>query len=198
MFWSSQTPITHILFLSLSLSPMETMKLFSGGLLGTYLLLSTLFWPSLSKPHRLPPTTPNNTIQQYLIPHNTQRSKLGLPPLKWSQKLEKYASWWAHQRQGDCSLIHSNSKFGENLFWGSGQDWKPSDAVAAWAQERSYYNYKTNSCAHNKDCLHYTQMVWRQSLKVGCSKVKCKCGDTILACVYDPPGNFIGQKPYWM
>ncbi|KAL6197028.1 hypothetical protein ACLB2K_032641 [Fragaria x ananassa] len=129
-------------------------------------------------------------MHQYLVPHNTERSKLGLPPLKWSKKLESYASWWARQRREDCSLIHSNIEYGENLFWGSGHDWKPSDAVRAWAKESCYYNHKTNSCEHNKqDCLHYTQMVWRQSSKIGCAKVVCKSGDTIFACVYDPPGN---------
>ncbi|PRQ29911.1 hypothetical protein RchiOBHm_Chr5g0018951 [Rosa chinensis] len=173
-------------------------KSFSVGLLRTFLLLSTLFWPSFSRssPHKTSPTPSSNTIQQYLIPHNTERSKLGLPPLKWSNKLESYASWWARQRREDCSLIHSNSEFGENLFWGSGHDWKPSDAVKAWATESCYYNHKTNSCDQKKDCLHYTQMVWKQSSKIGCAKVICRSGDTIFACVYDPPGNVIGQKPF--
>lgn len=185
--------------INLCLSPMEK-KSSSGGILRTFLLISTLFSPSFSHSSTTQKTSPTpsyyNTIQQYLIPHNTQRSKLGLPPLKWSKKLENYASWWAGQRREDCSLIHSNSEFGENLFWGSGHDWKPSDAVKAWAKESSYYNHKTNSCDQKKDCLHYTQMVWRQSLKIGCAKVICKCGDTIFACVYDPPGNVIGQKPF--
>ncbi|XP_004295465.1 PREDICTED: pathogenesis-related protein PR-1-like [Fragaria vesca subsp. vesca] len=173
-------------------------KSFSICLVRTFLLLCILFWPSFSRssPHKTSPTRSSNTMHQYLVPHNTERSKLGLPPLKWSKKLESYASWWARQRREDCSLIHSNSEYGENLFWGSGHDWKPSDAVRAWARESRYYNHKTNSCEQNKDCLHYTQMVWRQSSKIGCAKVVCKSGDTILACVYDPPGNVIGEKPF--
>ncbi|KAJ4707704.1 pathogenesis-related protein 1-like [Melia azedarach] len=183
---------------------MEIRLLFSYGLiLGTFLIFSSL--PSLSLSdsrhnflaRRLATeSTGKSTIQQYLAPHNIVRAKLGLPPLKWSKKLANFSSWWAHQRQRDCELAHSNSSYGENLFWGSGKNWKPGDAVAAWAQEKSYYDHKTNSCTKNKDCLHYTQMVWRQSLKVGCARVVCKSGDTFITCNYDPHGNVIGQKPF--
>ena len=185
---------------------MEIKALVSCCLLETFLLLSS--FPSLYFSHSthelssqflarsLLQTTPYNTIQQYLIPHNTIRAKLGLPPLKWSKKLANYASWWAHQRQRDCALIHSNSNYGENLFWGSGKDWKPGNAVEAWAAEKSYYSHNTNSCTQNKDCLHYTQIIWSQSLNVGCAKVTCSSKDTFITCNYDPHGNVIGQKPF--
>ncbi|KAF3628202.1 Pathogenesis-related protein PR-1 [Capsicum annuum] len=84
-------------------------------------------------------TTPSDIVKQYLPPHNKARAKLGLPPLKWSNKLTNYASWWGHQRQVSCELVHSRSDYEENLFWGSGKDWKPCDAVMAWAKERPYY-----------------------------------------------------------
>ncbi|KAK2979533.1 hypothetical protein RJ640_013550 [Escallonia rubra] len=183
---------------------METRALFSCGFLGTFLLLSfTLPSHSLSESvsynvstRILLTTTPKNVIQQYLLPHNNIRAKLGLPPLQWSERLANFASSWAHQRRGDCALVHSSNDYGENLFWGSGKCWKPLDAVNAWAAERSYYNYNTNSCLQNRECLHYTQMVWRQSLRVGCARVTCRIGDTLFSCNYDPHGNVIGQKPF--
>ncbi|XVF48189.1 hypothetical protein PTKIN_Ptkin03bG0170500 [Pterospermum kingtungense] len=186
---------------------MEIRAKFSCCLLGVFLLLSSLLSLSLSyssdeasslliSRRLLKQTSSNGAIRQFLIPHNRLRAERGLPPLKWSKKLANYASWWAHKRQGDCALIHSNGKYGENLFWGSGKDWKPGDAVAAWGAEKSNYNYKTNTCKKNKDCLHYTQIVWRNSLKVGCAKVVCRSGDTMIACNYDPHGNVIGQKPF--
>lgn len=181
---------------------MEIITKFSCYLLGIFLFSSLLSYEVSSEVHisrRLLKQTSSNgaIIRQFLIPHNKLRAERRLPPLKWSKKLANYASWWAHKRQGDCALIHSNGKYGENLFWGSGKDWKPSDAVAAWGAEKRNYNYKTNSCGKNKDCLHYTQIVWRKSLKVGCAKVVCRSGDTIIACNYDPYGNVIGQKPFW-
>nr|GMC58331.1 pathogenesis-related protein PRB1-3-like [Ipomoea batatas] len=103
------------------------------------LLLSQTSSLCLSKPIRQTPCT-RNTIRQFLLPHNTIRAKLGIPPLKWSPKLASYASWWAHRRRQNCELLHSDGDYGENLFWGSGTDWAPGDAVAAWAKERLYYD----------------------------------------------------------
>ncbi|XP_010260172.1 PREDICTED: pathogenesis-related protein PRB1-3-like [Nelumbo nucifera] len=141
-------------------------------------------------------STPADVVQQFLMPHNRERTKLGLPPLQWSEKLASYASWWANQRKGDCALIHSNTNYGENIFWGSGKDWKPADAVDEWAAEKQYYDYKMNTCVQHQDCLHYTQIIWRQSLYVGCARVTCASGDTFITCNYDPHGNVIGQKPF--
>uniref|UniRef100_A0A6N2KDG2 SCP domain-containing protein n=1 Tax=Salix viminalis TaxID=40686 RepID=A0A6N2KDG2_SALVM len=187
---------------------MGVRSLFSCGAIGNFLLLLFCSFPLLclsdsahensSKllSRRLLATTPRNMVKQYLVPHNFERAKLGLPPLRWNKKLADFASSWARQRQEDCALIHSNSDYGENLFWGSGKDWKPGDAVATWAEEKGYYNYRTNKCAQNKDCLHYTQIVWRESLTVGCARVSCRSGDTFITCNYDPHGNVIGQKPF--
>ncbi|KAK8505445.1 hypothetical protein V6N13_045882 [Hibiscus sabdariffa] len=185
---------------------MEMGTEFSRTTLRTFLFLSSLVSLSLSHSthelsshlisRRLLKQTSNSEIQQYLIPHNILRAQQRLPPLKWSKKLAKYASWWAHKRQGDCALIHSTSNYGENLFWGSGKDWKPGDAVTAWAAEKSYYNRESNRCTDNQDCLHYTQIIWKNSFKIGCAKVVCRSGDTLITCNYDPHGNVIGQKPF--
>ncbi|KAJ4899097.1 hypothetical protein Rs2_13048 [Raphanus sativus] len=142
-------------------------------------------------------TLTRNTIQQqFLQPHNILRAKLRLPPLKWSNKLARYATRWARTRRGDCNLIHSGGPYGENLFWGSGKGWTPGNAVVAWASERKYYDRKTYRCKANGDCLHYTQLVWKKSLRVGCAIVFCKSGDTFIICNYDPPGNIVGQPPF--
>ncbi|KAF7842861.1 Cysteine-rich secretory protein, allergen V5/Tpx-1-related [Senna tora] len=46
-------------------------------------------------------------------------------------------------------------------------------------------------------CLHYTQVVWLDSVHIGCAEVKCdNNADTFIICNYDPPGNFDGQTPY--
>ncbi|KAE8734722.1 hypothetical protein F3Y22_tig00000715pilonHSYRG00024 [Hibiscus syriacus] len=164
---------------------MEMAAKFSYYLLGGFILLSSFV--SLSSSY-----FDNNEISSDIV----LRAELRLPPLRWSKKLAKFASWWAHKRQGDRGLIHSNSDYGENLFWGSGKDWKPRDAVAAWAAEKRNYNYKTNSCRNNNQCLHYTQMIWRNNLKIGCAKVVCRSGDTLISCNYDPHGNVVGQKPF--
>lgn len=187
---------------------MDIHGLLSYELLGTFLLLTSILPTSTYSyssheiqlqniPRRtLSATTPQNIIQQYLQPHNRVRAQLGLKPFQWSEKLANFANSWGNQRRTDCTLIQSNSNYGENIFWGSGRNWTPSDAVAAWASEKRYYDRKNNRCANNQDCLHYTQMVWKQSSSVGCAKVICNSGDTFITCNYDPHGNVIGQRPY--
>ena len=83
---------------------------------------------------------------------------------------------------------------GENVF-GSGGNAGAQQAVNAWASEKANYNYDTNTC--NGICGHYTQLVWRTTLKVGCAKGTCPgfTYPTSIACNYGPGGNS-GGKPY--
>ncbi|XP_018820825.1 pathogenesis-related protein PR-1-like [Juglans regia] len=134
---------------------------------------------------------------QFLAPHNAARSTLRLRPLMWDPKLARYAQWYANQRRFDCALRHSNGPYGENIFWGSGNGWTPSQAVTAWVSERKWYNYRSNSCAGGQQCGHFTQIVWRTTRRVGCSRVICSGGRGVfMTCNYDPPGNYIGERPY--
>ncbi|CAK9154544.1 unnamed protein product [Ilex paraguariensis] len=125
------------------------------------------------------------------------RAALRMPPLVWDVKLARYAQWYATQRQRDCALKHSNGPYGENIFWGSGNDWTPAQAAMAWVAERKWYRYWSNSCAEGQECGHYTQIVWSSTKKVGCARVACFGGRGVfMTCNYDPPGNYIGERPY--
>ncbi|XP_061349906.1 pathogenesis-related protein PR-1-like [Gastrolobium bilobum] len=134
---------------------------------------------------------------QFVIPQNAARSKVRVPPLVWSAKLESYAQWYANIRRNDCALEHSNGPYGENIFWGGGAGWTPAQAVNAWVEEVQWYNYDLNSCAEGQMCGHYTQIVWNTTMNVGCASVTCT-GDkgTFITCNYDPPGNYVGERPY--
>ncbi|PHU11047.1 Pathogenesis-related protein PR-1, partial [Capsicum chinense] len=139
--------------------------------------------------------TNNNFIQQFLAPQNAARSALRLKPLVWDKKLENYAKWYANQRRYDCQLIHSNGPYGENIFWGSGNGWSPAQAAAAWVGERRSYNYWYNSCNGEQECGHYTQIVWRETRRIGCAKVICYNGlGVFMTCNYDPPGSHLRES----
>ena len=69
------------------------------------------------------------------------------------------------------------------------------DVVKLWVNEKANYDYNSNSCVGG-ECLHYTQVVWRNSVRLGCAKVRCNNGGTFIGCNYDLPGNYVGQKPY--
>ncbi|KAL6540820.1 hypothetical protein OROMI_024703 [Orobanche minor] len=137
---------------------------------------------------------------QFLYGHNLVRARKMELPLTWDSQLANYADWWARQRQQDCQLVHSfpegDFKLGENIYWGGGSAWTPTDAVGAWADEERYYSYESNSCAEGQMCGHYTQIVWKTTLRIGCARVACESGDVFMTCNYYPPGNYVGERPY--
>jgi uncharacterized protein YkwD len=118
-----------------------------------------------------------------------------LPDLVWDEELAGVAQAWADA----CVFEHSTNEFGENLYAGTGT---PSiqDAVTAWAGEVADYDYDSNGCSGV--CGHYTQIVWRDTARVGCAFADCETlvgagfGGRYWVCNYDPPGNFVGEKPY--
>ncbi|KAG8081395.1 hypothetical protein GUJ93_ZPchr0007g3014 [Zizania palustris] len=67
-----------------------------------------------------------------------------------------------------------------------------------WVSEKEYYNYDNNTCSAGQyGCLHYTQVVWRDTTAIGCGGVTCSnTGNVFIICSYSPPGNWNNQKPY--
>lgn len=130
--------------------------------------------------------------------HNAWRKKVGVPNLTWSSTLASVAQKWANtlKSTNNCAMKHSgNVNYGENLYWASGFTPTTQQVVDAWGNEVKDYTYATNKCATGKVCGHYTQVVWKDTTKVGCGKATCGT-DQVWVCNYDPPGNWIGQKPY--
>ncbi|XP_071737130.1 pathogenesis-related protein PR-1-like [Rutidosis leptorrhynchoides] len=139
----------------------------------------------------------NAMINNFIYLQNQARAAHRLPPLVWDPLLERYANSYARLRQKDCLLQHSNGPYGENIFWGSGYGWNPAQAAAAWVGEQRWYTYGSNSCNGGQECGHYTQIVWKTSRRIGCSVVNCfQNKGVFMICNYDPPGNYIGERPY--
>lgn len=85
------------------------------------------------------------------------------------------------------------SQIGENVF-GAGGTASAQEAVETWASEKANFTYPSG-CSGS--CGHYTQVVWRASVHLGCANVTCPglaYGGTIL-CMYGPAGNS-GGVPY--
>ena len=120
-----------------------------------------------------------------------------LPDVSWDPAVAKVAQAWADR----CDFNHSGGQYGENLYvstWEATAD----EVVQSWFDEIADYDYDSNSCSGV--CGHYTQVVWRDSIRIGCAYSDC---DTLTSvgsftsgrlwvCNYDPPGNWVGEWPY--
>ncbi|KAI9112353.1 hypothetical protein K1719_016550 [Acacia pycnantha] len=130
--------------------------------------------------------------EDYVDAHNAARSEVGVLDIVWDDTVAEYAQNYVRQRKIDCQMVHSGSNYGENLAWSSG-DMSGVDAVKMWVDEKTNYDYNTNSCVGG-ECLHYTQVVWGSSIRLGCAKVRCDNGGTFVSCNYDPRGNIFGRR----
>jgi len=134
-------------------------------------------------------------IDDILKEHNLFRAKEHVPPLAWNETLAKFSQQYAETLKGPCKPVHSTSPYGENLMFGTGGiTWKTT--VDEWSNEKKSYHYGSNTCDPGKMCGHYTAVVWKSTTTVGCGRVKCNDGDTMIMCSYWPPGNYDGVKPY--
>jgi pathogenesis-related protein 1 len=129
-----------------------------------------------------------------LAAHNAVRATQSIRPLIWSDKLAAHAQNWADTLLARGEFIHRpNSPYGENLFEIEGARASPEEVVGAWSSESRDYDYAANRC--RKVCGHYTQIVWASTKEVGCAVAR-NARREIWVCNYDPPGNYIGKRPY--
>jgi pathogenesis-related protein 1 len=133
--------------------------------------------------------------------HNKVRKEVGVPELQWSKELAAYAQQWAEHLAIECKMKHRpNSgewvqQYGENIFWGSNV-YTVVDASRAWYSEKKDFTGPVFTGHEPNVVGHYTQMVWRDSKKVGMGIATCKSGAIIIVANYDPRGNYMGYKAY--
>lgn len=134
--------------------------------------------------------------------HNRVRADVGVSKLKWSDKISQYSQSWAdHLAATTCQMKHRpregkwKQQYGENLFIGTAGFYSIREAVQSWESEKADYSYGPFTGKSYKPIGHYTQIIWKNSTRFGCGQALCN-NNLIIACNYDPPGNYIGQKPY--
>lgn len=177
-------------------------------LLTSPILLAVVFFSAASgSAQGVTAAVPSNTgsnvpqaqAQAALDFHNAKRHDVGVPPLQWSATLAAAAQNWANHlaSTNHCGLVHTiNDRYGENLFGGSGMAYTALDASQDWYNEISKYSYGVVTATNFASTGHYTQMIWSHTTAVGIGQANCPGGATVIVAEYDPPGNYIGQKPY--
>ncbi|HEX9188246.1 MAG TPA: CAP domain-containing protein, partial [Vicinamibacteria bacterium] len=148
---------------------------------------------------------PDRVVEDLVAAHNGVRDAVEappadsphwepLPPVRWSSEVAASAQAWAdHLRdRNGCALVHDDrSPYGENLAAGRGLS--PAGAVRRWASEKDLYTFGP---VRSLVAGHYTQIVWRDSVEIGCGMAGCADGTRVVCCRYSPPGNVIGRPPY--
>ena len=139
--------------------------------------------------------------QAFVDAHNDARSRAEPTPepalraLTWDDGLAEVAASWA----AGCVFEHSVTQYGENLAAFSNSV-EPAVVVEAWFSEIEFYDYDTNTCQRGQQCGHYTQVVWRDTARVGCAMQTCDLEGfgrgEYWVCNYDPAGNWVGELPY--
>lgn len=139
--------------------------------------------------------------------HNYARQEVDTPYQVWWSYLEAQAREYAIQlAKNDCKLVHSPSSSrpnqGENLAMMGGGGMPLGQASKMWYDEKSLFNpsWKVGDGTFSQ-YGHYTQMIWRNTRYVGCSRsgqVKTSTGGVceVSVCRYYPGGNYIGLSPY--
>ena len=123
---------------------------------------------------------------------NRARRIIGVAPVTWDSKLA--ASAYAVSKSlsdAGCALKHSGKRgVGENLYMNGGISYFSfRNAVNLWFKER--FSWKRGILNH------FTQLVWKDTRKIGCAKSvnhRKKC--EIVTCHYWPQGNIIGRSPF--
>lgn len=183
------------------------------------LLPALLLWacdplrpPGDGSPQPGPAPTPD--AQAWLDLHNAVRSGTfpgvtvspvpspPLPAMGWSAAAAAVAEAWA----AGCTYAHNAGRGfrGENIAASAPPGSRTAAGIVGlWAGEWPDYDYATNRCAAGQVCGHYTQIVWRTTIAVACAKATCTTGSPFgsgswdfWVCDYEPPGNFVGERPY--
>lgn len=127
----------------------------------------------------------SDMAQSLLNVHNTDRSAHSAPSMTWNDTLAEYAQSYLDKQ--NCVFAHSGGPYGENIALGFSS---VADAADAWYDEYKLYDYSTGQFTESTG--HFTQMVWKASVQLGCATVQCS-GGQFLACEYYPRGNIIGE-----
>jgi pathogenesis-related protein 1 len=190
--------------------------LFRSSIASSLVLAALLACDASDEPQRVT-NPPASFAQEFLDAHNEVRASAtpvpdpALPPLAWSDDAAAVAQAWADR----CEFAHNPARGarGENLYASAPAGaTTPRDVVVGdpaadfdgWATESADFDHASNACADDKVCGHYTQLVWRDTLRVGCAKATCfgpapfpwSGAWELWVCDYEPPGNVLDARPY--
>jgi hypothetical protein len=149
----------------------------------------------------------NNLDARLLAAHNRERAELGIAPLRWDPALVASAERWGGELAELGDIEHEADDpddpdpdpEGENLWMGTRSAWAPEEMVGMWIAEKAHFVPgrfpEVSRTGSYEDVGHYTQLMWRDTGRVGCAVVS-NSDDDILVCRYAQAGNVYGERPF--
>lgn len=139
--------------------------------------------------------------ERVLAVHNRERAAAGAAPMRWDGKLALDAAAYAPVLAQAGKLTHSTPGSrpgqGENLWMGTRRAYDLEEMLGSWAAEKTLFRPgrfpDVSRSGHWSDVGHYTQMIWPESLRVGCA-IRSSARWDVLVCRYAPPGNVVGER----
>jgi hypothetical protein len=142
--------------------------------------------------------------ERLLAAHNRERSAAGIPALAWDPALAADAASWGEALAASGAFEHmtdvdEEDPQGENLWAGTRGAYSPEEMVGGWTEEKKYFRpgrFPDNSATGDfADVGHYTQVMWRESDRVGCALAE-GAEEEVLVCRYRTAGNVVGERPF--
>ena len=131
-------------------------------------------------------------IDKVLQIHNKLREKHNSPPLNidisLNKKAKQYANILFNYPENYVSFTHKKEPLGENIYIDIKKE--PIEICQDWYNEKE--NYKNNTKKFQKESLHFTQIVWKNTKFLGFGYVSS--GNQCCAvALYFPPGNIFND-----
>jgi hypothetical protein len=168
---------------------------------GASALLALAAWPIAANAASTLYSRGHDTPARLLAMHNRERARINVPPLQWDPQLAAAAASYGPTLARLGRLQHSPraTRPGqrENLWMGTRGHLSPEQMVASWIEERNAFRpgiYPAVSRTGNwMDVSHYTQLIWKDTTRVGCAIQPAGQWDYLI-CRYSPPGNIDGHR----
>ena len=163
--------------------------------------LALLSWPFAANGASMLYSRGTDTSARLLAMHNTERARMNIAPLQWDPRLAAAAASYGPTLASLGHLQHSPraNRPGqrENLWMGSRGAYSPEQMVGTWIAEKREFRPgvfpNVSSTGNWADVAHYTQVIAKETTRVGCFIQPAGQWD-FLICRYSPPGNIDGRR----
>lgn len=129
--------------------------------------------------------------------HNEYRKKHGVLELVLSKEMCAHSKEWVNYLAETDAFKHrtQDKKYGENIFmkWSSDPNHtvKGNEPVDSWYSEIKDHVFGKEPKSLKSG--HFTQVMWKESKRLGVAWARSKSGKILVVANYDPAGNFIGN-----